>query len=147
MTTINEILSLVSEQSTETFKESYLCTGYFNSGRSFDSIKPLDNKIVAHIAVLTLVFGRGPSAKYPPWGYIKGTETPTDLMRWCMDIFASSAKEARGASFVIARKIKEEGNRVHRGLTPPIPTDATIEKANEVMFNTVLGEYKKLIKI
>lgn len=137
MTEIEDILREVTAESVPVFQQDYISTGYVNSGGSLESIKALDNKIVAHVSVSTLVFGRAPSAKYPPFGYVKDTDTPTSLMQWTMDKFGVTGSKARGLSFVIARTIKEKGNRVHRGLAPPIPTEGTLNKADEVAFRLV----------
>ncbi len=145
MAEIDDILADVAEESTPVFKYEYLSTGYTNTGGSMQSIEARDNTIVGHIAVATLIHGRKPG-RYPPWGYEQGTETPTGLMQWCMDKFGETAKEARSTSFLVARKLKEEGNRVYRGAVPPVPTEGTIDKANEVMFNRVMDKFKETIK-
>lgn len=137
MANADNLLASVVSEAAETLKESYRETGYINTGNSLESIVPRDNTIVGNVSVETLLHGRRPSKKFPPWGYERNSEIPTSLMQWCMDIFGETAKEARGTSFVIARSLKQEGNRVYRGLVSPIPSDPTIDKANEAMFEKV----------
>lgn len=142
---INDILEKVAEESASVFKYEYQATGYTNSGRSLQEIQAVNNTIAAPVSIHTLVFGRK-SGRYPPWGYVRNSATPTSLMAWCMDVFSQTEKQAKSTSFLIARKLKENGNRVYQGLIPPIPTEGTIEKANEVMFNKVLDNYRQAIK-
>lgn len=145
MADIDDILKKVAEESVQVFKYEYQTTGYTNTGQSLQEIQAVDNTIAAPVSIHTLVFGRK-LGKYPPWGFVKGTETPTSLMQWCMDVFGETIKEAKSSSFLVARKLKEEGNRVYRGVMPPVPTEGTIEKANEVMFNKVLDNFNETIK-
>jgi hypothetical protein len=142
---INDILNEAARESAQVFKYEYQATGYTNTGQSLGQIAAVDNTIVAPISIFTLVFGRRPG-KYPPFGFVKGSETPTSLMQWCMDKFSETAKEARSTSFLIARKIATEGNRVYRGAVPPVPTEGTIDKANNVVFSRVLENFTETIK-
>ncbi len=145
MTDIDDILKDVAEESVPVFKYEYQATGYTNTGQSLQEIQAVDNTIAAPVSIHTLVFGRKPG-RYPPWGFVEGTETPTPLMQWCMDKFAETTKEAKSTSFLVSRKLKESGNRVYRGTMPPIPTEGTIDKANEVMFNRVMDKFNETIK-
>ncbi len=145
MAEIDDILNEAAEESVQVFRYEYQATGYTNTGQSLQEVKAIDNTIVAPISVHTLIFGRKPG-RFPPWGFVRGTETPTSLMQWCMDRFGETIKEAKSTSFLVARKLKEEGNRVYRGTMPPIPTEGTIEKANEVVYNRVLDNFNATIK-
>lgn len=140
------LCSQVALESVPIFRYEYIATGYTNTGQSLLGINAEGNKIVAPVSVYTLVFGRGPSVKFPPWGYEYGTETPTSLMEWCMTKLGASAQEAHGLSFVIARSIKEHGNQVYRGLKPPVPTEGTVQKADEAAFNAVNDTVAQMIK-
>lgn len=148
MSDIEQILEQGIEAGADAFRQSYEETGYINTGGSYRTIqpRPAAQSIVANPAVHSLVFGRGPSEKYPPWGYEKGTEQPTSLMEWCMAIFGQTTKEAKSTSFLVARKIREEGNQVHRGLKPPIPVQPTIDKVNEVVFDGVSDSIKQIFR-
>ena len=142
---MDSVLTDVTREAVETFRRDYLKTGYVNTGESGRRIEAAGNEIKAPISIHTLVFGRRPG-KYPPWGYMQGTETPTSLMQWCMDIFHETAKDARSTSFLVARKLKEYGNRVYRGAVPPIPTEPTIEEAGRLLFEKVSDTMRKVIK-
>lgn len=145
MAEIDDILKEVALESVPVFKNEYEGTGYINTGQSLQGIQAVDNTIAAPVSIHTLVFGRKPG-EYPPWGYVQGSTTPTSLMQWCMDVFGETDKQAKSSSFLVARKLKDEGNRVYKGTAPPIPIDTTIEKANEAMFSKVLDNFNETIK-
>lgn len=140
MARIDEMLNKAVEDGVPVFHKEYRGMGYRNPS----SVKAVGPEIVGHVAVSTLVFGRHPGGKQPPSGYEQGTETPTSLMQWCMDKLGASAKEAKGLSFVVARKIKLFGNQVYQGKRPPIPTESTVEKVNESLFEQVGEEVKTM---
>lgn len=112
--------------------------------RDPSSVKAVGSNIEAHVSIYTLVFGRHPGGKQPPSGYVEGTETPTSLMQWCIDKLGASAKEAKGLSFVVARKIQKHGNQVYQGKRPAVPVESTAEKVGESLFEQVNEEVKKI---
>lgn len=144
MRNINEILDEVTETSVAVFRNSYLHRGYSGNGSLFESIKRNHHTVVSSIAVATLIYGRRPG-KSPPWGYSHKSNSKTSLMLWAMERFNLNEKQAKGVSYVIARKLKEQGNDVYRKLKPPIETEpsqlAAISKMNEL----VLNNYREII--
>lgn len=145
MKTIDDILSEVATESAPVFCQSYAQAGYDLSGGTARTITPQANTIQSSIAVHTLIWGRAPG-KYPPFGYDRDGSGPTSLMRWCMNTFAQTEREAQGTSFAIARKLAELGNRVHQGLKMPIETDPTLEAANRIMFEKLIGNITEIIQ-
>ena len=146
MTDKNDILRGCSDEAARVFRASYQATGYVNTGRSMQEIRAEGNAVKAPISILTLVFGRKPSQKYPPFGYKQGTQEPTSLMQWVMMKLGKTEKEARGLSFVIARTIRNLGNRVHRGIVPPISTQPAIDAATAMMRRNVEQQVKDAIR-
>lgn len=136
MADIADILTRVAREAAEVFREDFRASGYENSGQSMSQINAVDNKIMAPISVHTLVFGRKPG-RYPPWGYEQGTSTPTSLMQWVMDRFGVAQKEARGLSFVIARKLMQNGSQIWQGIKPPLQTERTVQAAFDALMKEV----------
>lgn len=139
----DEMLNKAVEDGVPVFKDEYRGLGYKDPA----SVQAVGPSIVGHVAVSTLVFGRHPGGKQPPSGYEQGTETPTSLMQWCMDKLGASTKEAKGLSFVVARKIQKYGNQVYQGKRPAVPVESTVEKVNESLFEQVNEEVKNIFKI
>lgn len=140
------ILNRVSEIAKEELKLSYRKRNFNTTGKTLSSIISQGKKVMAFSSIFTLIYGRKPSKKYPPWGYKRNSKNKTALMRWVMLKFGVSEKEAKTISFLIARKLKEQGNRIYQKKEKPLDIKTPIEKAKKFFIKSVNDNIKSRLK-
>lgn len=140
---VDEMLDIATNNAVYSFKASYILRGYPSNGKTFNSIKRNGHSIISSIGVATLIYGRK-NGRFPPWGYDKRSNNRTSLMKWAQEKFGLEEKDAKSVSYLIARKLKEVGNDVYRGLKAPIDTEPAQQVAIQTMQELILSNHKKI---
>lgn len=119
-----QILAAAIQKGVEKLKEEYVNRGYTPGSSVYKSIAAAANSIVGNIPMATLFHGRKPG-RYPPWGISNGTKSA--LMEWTQKTFGVDEKAAKGISYLIARKLKEQGSNIWQGKADPLPSEEIVQ--------------------
>lgn len=141
----NDFLNQSAQASADALRLAYI-RRYSGGGSVYNSIQANENKVVANIAIATLIHGRRPG-KFPPWGYKQGTMNRTALMQWAMDKFQVDEKAAKSISYLVARKLKMYGSDIWRGLKPSLEGEEARQAGVMKMQQLILEGHRERINL